>query len=245
MGQLKTFKNDPWLSEQLGKNAFTFFGKGFDSKNSELFRDELNYLNGEFDQLFIQAKVPVDSIDLVKLFEENHFNLIDTNVQFRKTLNENLQLSGHENEHEIRVADVSDKDQIKAIAYHNFLYDRFHMDPTISEEVANQLKSAWVGNYFTGERGDNMVVSVTDGVVSGFVQLLEKKDHYIIDLISVDRKFQRRGIASALLTYCDSIYQNLEYAVVGTQIANVHSINLYLKHHYLFHSSQYVFHFNS
>lgn len=238
------FKKDIWLTEQLSKPAFTYQGGEIEVPNRMQFKTELHSLIGKFDNPFIQGKVNTDSINHVRLFEENRFNLIDTNVQFQKKLDYRLEDQALNRESEIRLATQADRESVMAIAYSNFTLSRFHLDPNISNEVANQIKREWVGNYFSGNRGDNMVVSVTDGTVSGFVQLLEKKDHYIIDLISVDKIFQRRGLASAMLKYCDFIYRNLDYALVGTQISNHHSINLYLKHNYQVFNSKYVFHFN-
>lgn len=229
---------------QIEKPAFTVINADKIDSTIRNFQNELKELRTLHQSLFIQCKVQTEDLNFIRLLEESEFNLIDTNVVFKKVLN-HKRINGIEDDRLIvRSANSADKKAVMSIANRNFKYSRFHLDPNISSQIANKLKSEWVGNYFKGERGDHMVVSEINGVVSGFVQLLVQEDHYLIDLISVDEDFQRMGIAQSMLDYCDKLYQNLQFSLVGTQISNVGSINLYIKHNYKLHSSKYVFHFN-
>lgn len=238
------FKKDPWLSTQLNKPSFTVINVGAMTPTDGSFQSELNKITSQHGSLFIQCKVQTDNLEAIRLLEQCKFNLTDTNVVFKKEVNQISNIVRRNDQINMRSVNSSDKITVMSIANRNFKYSRFHIDPCISSENANKLKSEWVANYFKGERGDHMVVSEINGAVSGFVQLLVHDDHYVIDLIAVDRDFQRMGIAQSMLDYCDELYQKLKYSLVGTQISNIGSINLYLKKRYRFHSGKYVFHFN-
>ena len=76
---------------------------------------------------------------------------------------------------------------------------RFHLDPRIPRETAHRIKARWAENYFTGERGDAMVVARRGSETAGFLQLLRGDAVLVIDLIAVDARHQRRNLASAMI----------------------------------------------
>ena len=57
-----------------------------------------------------------------------------------------------------------------------------------------------------------------------------RKNEVVIDLIAVDKKFRKKGIASKLIKGMINYYRK-DYSIysVGTQISNIPSINLYEK----------------
>ena len=141
----------------------------------------------------------------------------------------------------------ADKTHMKSagkIARDNFIYSRFHLDPHIDNNIANQIKQNWVENYFLGKRGDKMVLALIDSEPVGFLQLRLKEKILFIDLIGVDKKEQGKGIASAMIRYAN---QNIEHSCikVGTQIGNLPSIKLYQNLGFVFSGSDYVFHYHN
>jgi ribosomal protein S18 acetylase RimI-like enzyme len=134
---------------------------------------------------------------------------------------------------------------VVGLARRSFIYSRFHLDKAIPRETADTLKAEWVGNYFTGKRGDQMVVALVDGTIVGFLQLLYGRDKTVtIDLISVDASQRRKGIASDMIAYAEAECGDFKQIRVGTQIANVPSIRLYEKIGFRVTGAQYVFHYH-
>ncbi|MBP1741959.1 MAG: hypothetical protein H6Q48_4252, partial [Deltaproteobacteria bacterium] len=93
-------------------------------------------------------------------------------------------------------------------------------------------------------RGDNMVVAIKDSSPAGFLQLLYSGKDLVIDLIAVEEKFRRMGIARAMIHFAETALRGFEEIAVGTQIANVPSIRLYEKLGFRVASSVYTFHYH-
>ena len=74
---------------------------------------------------------------------------------------------------------------VSSLAENSFIYDRFHKDIEIPNNMASDLKKRWVDNFFKGKRGNNLLVSDINGVLAGFILLIENKKEVIIDLIAV------------------------------------------------------------
>ena len=144
----------------------------------------------------------------------------------------------------MRFAQDQDREGVKALAARNFIYSRFHMDPLIPRDLANEVKAAWAENFFFKKRGDNMVVAFKDSSPAGFLQLLYLGKDLVIDLIAVEKRFRRMGIARAMIHFAETALKEFEEMVVGTQIANVPSIRLYEKLGFTVASSAYTFHYH-
>jgi ribosomal protein S18 acetylase RimI-like enzyme len=192
--------------------------------------------------VFIYAKVSTKSLAAIKFLEDSGFNLVDTNIVFDKPI-EIQNLTG---EYLIRFAVPEDQDMVVELARKSFIYSRFHLDPCISSEIANTVKGEWVRNYFLGKRGDQMVIASTNGVIEGFVQLLYGQDKTLtIDLVAVDPKHRRKGIAGDMITYSETECKGFDQIQVGTQIANIPSMRLYEKLGFRVSSAHYVFHYHN
>lgn len=95
---------------------------------------------------------------------------------------------------------------------------RFHHDPHIPASVAADIKRQWAMNFFSGARGDKMIVAQAEnGDVVGFNQVLITPHRHVIDLICVDTAYRRSGIARALIAAMDIGAATLR---VGSQIGN-------------------------
>ncbi len=89
-----------------------------------------------------------------------------------------------------------------------------------------------------------MVVAEDEGVISGFLQLIRGADEaLIIDLIAVNANYRNKGVAQKMISFAmQNCVTNTEVVRVGTQIANLPSISLYLKMGFIITSAQYIFH---
>ena len=71
----------------------------------------------------------------------------------------------------------------------------------------------------------------------------ESRSARVIDLVAVDRRFQRRGVAKALIRgLFDQCHDHADEIRVGTQIANAPSLRLYENCGFRVCSSVFVLH---
>lgn len=220
---------DDWLTRIIGKPVYHLqnFSTNFEKKDLPK------------SQMFIWSKVPVDDIEKLTCLQNLGFYLVDTNIQF--SLSKKILLKNSSN---VRFAKSSDELAVRALAKNAFKYNRFNKDSNISNEAASRIKEDWVGNFFLGKRGKWMVVIEKDSKIVGFLQIIDKDDHtIIIDLIAVDEKNRGQGLAKEMISYTyANCLKNNGIIEVGTQIANISSIKLYLKLGFHINSASYVLH---
>ncbi|HEX5425736.1 MAG TPA: GNAT family N-acetyltransferase [Candidatus Acidoferrales bacterium] len=226
---------DAWLTKRLGKPSFHMAGKvnGLSLEQSPVVQ-KLAEQN-----LFVDAKIPVADVASVESVCRMGFSLIDTNVQFIISLSDipAVSMDG------ITFAAPEMASAIGEIAATSFSEDRFHRDPAIPDSVADNLKRCWATNFFTGERGDWMVVACIGKNPVGFLQLVRTADGgFLIDLIAVTEDERGRGLACAMIAFARDNCGCEGQAVVGTAIANTRSIGLYEKMGFRLCGAQYVFH---
>ncbi|MHA1936594.1 MAG: GNAT family N-acetyltransferase [Candidatus Thorarchaeota archaeon] len=194
------------------------------------------------ESVFAYAKVDVEDHGAIYLLERLGFNLVDTSIAFEKPLTPEVLLTGRT---EVRFASSEDQQGVRDVARQSFRYSRFHLDPHIPKTLADEVKASWAGNYFAGGRGDNMVVAQLNSEIVGFLQLLYMEGDLVIDLIAVDARFRRMGIAGDMINFAQSATKDFHRVVVGTQLANVPSIRLYEGMGFRVAGSKYIFHFHS
>jgi len=146
---------------------------------------------------FIYSKVPVEPLDHVRFLEGLDFGLIDTQVVFEKRIANASKFSGN---CVLRFAVPDDKEKVMDLAEESFKYSRFHLDSKITNQIASRIKGQWAANYFTGNRGQQMVVAELEGRIVGFAQLLYVDEISVaVDLIAVDKKARRKGVCCDML----------------------------------------------
>ena len=192
--------------------------------------------------VFVYSKVPVHAISQVIALEKAGFHIVDTNIRFIKTVGSTLT---NEEKANVRFARPEDKEKVQRIAHESFQYSRFHLDPAISMQLANRIKAIWAGNYFSGDRGDAMVIVEIGGHVAGFLQLLFVKSALVIDLIAVDSEHRRKNIARSMIAFAEKKLSRFDKIIVGTQAANLPSIRLYEKIGFRIDNCQHSFHYHN
>ncbi len=159
------------------------------------------------------------------------FNVVDVNVTLERTPGSQSS-SSVGNSISVQQATPQDHEDVLNIAANCFVYSRFHLDPLLTQEMANMVKREWVRNYVKGKRGEALLVAKLDGKPVGFLAVLANKDSNgscrVIDLVGVAPAHQGRGVGRAIVDHfiassdglCDSLR-------VGTQAANIPSLRLY------------------
>ena len=234
-------QKDKWLSRLLKKSAYNFYlNKTDGSQIIELWNNF--YQKIEPKDIFVTCKVNVDKHDHINSLIEVGFKLIDTSIQLStKNILPNT-YSG--NSIVVRFAKENDESDISLLAKKNFIYSRFHLDQSIKNNVANNIKSEWTKSYFKGNRGNEMIVASINSKIIGFLQIIQGDENFIIDLIGVDDEMRRMGIATSMISFA-STKLNPKQVFVGTQLINRPSIAAYENMGFKFFDSKYIFHFHS
>jgi ribosomal protein S18 acetylase RimI-like enzyme len=220
---------DPWLAQFLNKPVWHLTATGRDLDETPIPAET---------PCFVDGKVPVSDIETSHRFQNAGFRLIDTNILLERPAWPIAR------SRTARPADAGDRDAIERIAATAFTFSRFHLDPEIPKSAADSIKRAWAGNFFEGERGDHMIVSVVEDVVAGFLQVLHQGDLMVIDLVAVDPRFRGKGLARDMIAFAESHMHGIERIQVGTQAANARSLHAYVGDRFQFISATYVFHYH-
>jgi nucleoside-diphosphate-sugar epimerase/ribosomal protein S18 acetylase RimI-like enzyme len=243
-----SLKHDAWLSKLIGRDAHTLTVTPalLDAANGKHTPSYSRLRELQAKPVFITAKVPVTDRAGAEFLQEHGFRLIDTNLRFEKQADRPKTPAG---DCQFRFAEPADRDAVMELARRNFVFTRFHQDPLIPKTVADEIKAQWVGNFFSGQRGDQLVVAVVkeqaQAKIVGFTLLLTPTaGQTTIDLIAVEETYQRHGVAAGMIEFVES--QSADSLVaVGTQVANLPSVRLYEKLGFRLAEAQYVFHFHN
>lgn len=227
---------DLWLSDIFGYPVW---------KIEELpCEDLLPRLKSEV-PVFAYAKISASNITSISRLIKAGFAVVDVALTFEVEKPALDHISDT-----VRLALPKDRVAVTRIASTAFQGSRFHIDPLVPNNIANTIKAAWAGNYFTGNRGDGMVIAEYDGCVVGFLQLMWTKfDFLVIDLIAVDRAHQGQGVGRNMIGYAaqNGVGDGRIPAgmIVGTQVSNTHSVRLYESLGFRLVSGHYVLHFHA
>jgi ribosomal protein S18 acetylase RimI-like enzyme len=196
---------------------------------------------------FFYTKVDCSNVSRLRIFEKSGFKIIEENITLEKKEGEaHLPKSiGHRQQYEIRWAQDDDRNFVEDIAQKNFSHDRFHQDPNIDNSLADEIKRQWTGNFFSGKRGDTMIVATANNRPIAFLLLLIAKKLSVIDLIAVSKEHRKKGLSKQMVGYALQNLSDRNRWIVGTQSTNVPSVKLYESMGFQIIDSQYVLHRHS
>lgn len=227
---------DRWLAAVLGRSVQRVSGTispGEKDENVNLLRTVAAAPG------FAYARVPASEVFSAQLLEDAGFRLVDSSV----TLETGKIDVATPATACARMARGGDAAAVEHIARSAFHYSRFHLDPRIPKQLADEIKAQWAGNFFRGGRGDYMVVAEHEGAIAGFLQLLAGADGTLtIDLIAVAEGRRGRGLASGMIGFAARACGRPTRIRVGTQAANIASLRLYERLGFTVSATGYVFH---
>ena len=244
------FLEDQWASGILGVKSYISKRKiDFDPQIIQEFKRSLDH------EAFVTLKVDTYSIKDVFLLQKFGFNIVDTSIKYSvnpKNFNDNSKYKLQDSNYFIKNGKDHEKDDIAKIAYDEFKFSRFHLDPFFSKSIASKFKYEWVLNFFKGKRGDNLYIAKEkeNGRILGFILLKDEKlkEEYTssttIDLLATNSNFNKRGVATSLVSFSIDKYINFREIYVGTQAVNIPANNLYQKLGFRMQESSYIFHYH-
>ena len=221
-----SLRPDVWLSEVLGFSVYVSDGSG------GVPRDDNRSLT--------YARVDVANTEAVARMTAQGFAVVDVNVTFahrrsgetRRT--KPILVEQARPEHGEVLADIAGR---------CFRFSRFHLDPNVSDELADKIKREWVRSYSSGKRGIELLAALDGGKPVGFLAVLESGDARVIDLIGVAPEAQGRGAGRALVdAFVERHREHARELLVGTQAANIPSVRLYEAAGFALASAAYVLH---
>jgi ribosomal protein S18 acetylase RimI-like enzyme len=234
-------KLDDWLAVSIGRPCFALtVDAGFLDSGAERWLAKWRSTPS-----FVYAKIAPNDASAIRFLQDAGFYLVDTAVTFHKTITSEVWSPDADRSHQVRVATPDDMAGTIDVARKNFGQSRFHLDPSVPAEVADDLRARWVENFYKGKRGEAMVLALDGERVIGFNQLLLRGDVYVIDLISVDSAYRKRGIAGDLVRFGDHHFAGATKARVSTQVANIGACRLYERLGFMLESAKYVFHLHT
>ncbi len=195
---------------------------------------------------FCYAKI--DTLDVVaaRMLGAAGFYVAETNMTFDAAPADVVRACGAADDRRIDPVDARSAGAVLEIAETCFRYNRFHLDPAVRRETANRIKREWIQSYIAGVRGDRLFVAFEGAEPSGFLAALVSDAGgqcvATIDLVGVATALQRRGVGRALVGAFARHYADLDRLRVGTQAANLASMQLYERAGFTIWRSGYVMH---
>jgi len=222
-----SIEDQPFESQVLSRSTVRIHRFWQKARNEPLagsfIRRSVDFLAGQGIELFAY-RVPEWDVQGVDRFKAAGFKVIETLQTFECKLHETaLELPP-----DVDFACPADGDECARIAEKIFHSDRFHADPEISNNAANELKKAWIQNSVSGRADKVLITRSGSGAITGFNACMLNEKTAAIDLIGVGTEYQGQGLGRLLVQAAQKHYAGRAKSLtVGTQLNNSHSIALY------------------
>ncbi len=184
-----------------------------------------------FSSSFVTAKFnnATTSLPLLVAFQDAGFRHMDTEITLRRHSASSIMTT----ENDQRISVELQKENC-GLPYEElggvYTLTRFHADPRIGKKKADALWVAYLRNYQPSPER-LMFIARVDGEVAGtmMVNCESGSDVALLFFVAVQKKFQGRGVGSALLSFithwADTHKQTL---VTETQARNIGALNFYI-----------------
>lgn len=242
-----TLKHLKWDTEFFNKKIGVLnFDKGYmneDEIEQGLKQAETYAIKESYDCWYV--RIPTADVNTLNIFENNGYRHMDTLVTFTYDLKkENKEINKNIYNYNVKLAGENDKDALSTIAKSEHNGSRFFNDPRLKDK-ANMLYAEWIKKDLENENTDVFVIEKS-GEIAGYISC--NYDNKIkrgrINLIAVKREYQRMGLGKALLSYAINNFfkKGMMSVYVGTHLANLSSMNLYIKTGFKLVNAEYSLH---
>jgi len=225
-----------WDTDFFGYKSYVIRHVWYKSKKS---LDRLLEYYGEqmkdWEIRYTYAKFPMVDKPTTREFEEIGFTLTDLRVTFNKSLVDEKPVQTNIGGMVFELVTKNDTELVADLSKEVSKQDRFHSDPNMDPELADELYYQWVINGFA--RGKDTVKCLVDGELVGFhmsypEKSIEDKGSYplsISDIMGVYPNYERRGIGTGLFANYFALAQSKgqKSVIAGVHLDNVISLRLH------------------
>jgi len=236
--------NLDWDSQRLGiKCGIIDLPSNLDyENNNNLSRTILELVQSEKEISFITIKLNAIFSNVVNALIKVGATLIDSELTYQYNPE---QKPGNERDlHDYRFEFCKKTDSNPFIALSKqMVMSRFYLDERISTAKAEALWTESIKNHCEGY-ADELLVAFFNDEPCGLVTIrLKKKQKMFLHIIGVVERFQRRGIAPAMLKKITERYWRDYSICIETQSINTSAQKAYMKSGFQFDTLKYILHY--
>jgi dTDP-4-amino-4,6-dideoxy-D-galactose acyltransferase len=237
------FRKLPWDSKQLRMSAaridYLLAGGSYQEQRAakEMLLEELLMEAQSLGVWHMSVRVDASDLSSLHVLEEAGFITVDGILTFVLDLNEHPAVAAA-GDFKIRQATADDAPEAAELARTVYVFDRFHADPFIDRELADELHANWVRNSCEGQSTEAMLIAEDQSGLLGFVtcklpgddghRTNNSRTGSIVLVAAATHARGRsvgRGLTMAALEWFRS--NGCESVEVGTQLSNIPASRLY------------------
>lgn len=231
----------PWDSEQIGLPAARLdylVGAMADERSLTARRSLLAtaLVHGRITGVrHLSARVDASDLTGLHLLEDAGFITVDGLLTFSR--NTDASIAHHLTDHGVRLATAADAEATAMLARQAYSLDRFHSDPAITQERADELHATWLRNSCAGRAADAVVLAEDAQGLLGFVtcKLQQDTEAHLgkrigtIALVAAAERCRHSGVGRRITLAALDWFkqQDIDIVEVGTQLRNIPASRLY------------------
>jgi ribosomal protein S18 acetylase RimI-like enzyme len=228
-----------WDSNFFKKNIFGLdLNEGIQSSS----QIENMLIKNDADVCYIKSKIKI-SLNDFKFYTNTYSSKL---YVFRKKLNEEtfseypngIYLYNHKNDNQLY-------EQIIELAFLSGHKSRYKKDKRFNKYEFEKLYTNWIDNTINKSFGDDLLLHVDSGELSGLITFSSKDEIAKVGLVAVKPSFQGSGIGHKLIKSFEKYYiinKNINFFEITTQEDNKAASALYEKNGYTLIDEIFIYH---
>ena len=188
---------------------------------------------------YLIARIPSSATDIAHVMQQREYLLVDGLINYHYDLSSALPETLDIPDIVFRQGNTVDIPQCLHIASRSYALDRFHTDPLISQERADQVHRLWVENSFRKISADQVWVAEFQHDAQAYITgSIDKVSQQVlpdtighVGLVAAGQAVRGKGVATALCVHALHGFHQMgvQHVEVGTQITNITAQRIYQK----------------
>lgn len=188
---------------------------------------------------YLIARIPSTAFEVAQILQQNGYLLVDGLINYHCDLSSPISDTTNIPDIVFRQGKMEDMAQCLDIASQSYTLDRFHSDPLISKERADQVHRLWVENSFRKISADQVwVAEYQQNAHAYYTGSIDKVSQQVfpdtighIGLVAAGQAVRGKEVATALCVFALHGFRQMgvRHVEVGTQIANIAAQRIYQK----------------